>query len=65
MSQIIVTFSPNGDTKIDAEGFTGKSCTDATKFLREGLGNALSEERKSEFYHEEEELQRKVNFNHE
>lgn len=33
-----VTISPNGETKIEAHGFTGGACKAATKPLEEALG---------------------------
>lgn len=38
MKEIIITFEANGDTKIEAFGFTGTECLKATKSLEEALG---------------------------
>ena len=36
---IEVSVSPSGEIAIEAEGYTGSSCEDATRFLEEALGN--------------------------
>jgi hypothetical protein len=35
---ITMTFSPDGESKIETKGFAGKSCLSATTFLEEALG---------------------------
>lgn len=60
MAEIKITISPIGLAKVDAQGFTGTSCAEATK----GIENALSggqvsstKELKTEWYATEEEGQ--------
>jgi hypothetical protein len=51
MSKIVLTFS-NGKANIDAVGFTGGTCIQATEFLKK-LGNTTSDyEFKREYYEE-------------
>jgi hypothetical protein len=51
MTQIIeVLISPDGQTKIESKGFTGRSCQDATRFIEEALGRRLSERLSAEYY---------------
>jgi hypothetical protein len=38
MKEIVVTIDQNGDTKIEAFGFTGGDCLRATKSIEEALG---------------------------
>lgn len=38
MPTINVDISPEGDIKIDAIGFTGKACEEATRALEQALG---------------------------
>ena len=45
---IEVSVSPTGAITIEAEGYTGSSCEEATRFLEEALG--LPGKRKAEFY---------------
>ena len=47
---ITIIFSPDGSSKVETNGFTGKSCIDASKFLESEFG--VSAVRiKPEFYH--------------
>ena len=53
MKKIIVEISAIGETKIDAQGFTGNSCTLATKELELVLAGApseVSDKKKPDFY---------------
>lgn len=47
---IEVSVSPTGAISIEAEGYTGSSCEDATRFLEEALGLPGKRKRKAEFY---------------
>ena len=47
---IEITVSPNGDISIDAIGFKGADCEQATKYLEEALGVVAQKQRKPEFY---------------
>ncbi len=49
MQKIIVTISPEGGIKVEAEGYTGNSCEEATKFLK-SLGTVTEENKKPEYY---------------
>jgi hypothetical protein len=51
MKEIILKFSlQTGEAKIEAKGFKGSSCQDATKFLRDTLGQVSDFQKKSEWY---------------
>lgn len=51
MPEIIVKFSLiTGEAKVEASGFTGSSCQDATKFLEDTLGESSDFQRKSSWY---------------
>ena len=50
MKQIRVIVRPDGTTEVVAEGFTGRSCRQATRFLREALGQCVRERLTREFY---------------
>ena len=54
MSEVIVDFFPDGTVKVEAVGFTGSSCEEATAFLR-GLGTEVEKDYKPEYYDEAEE----------
>jgi hypothetical protein len=38
MKKIVVTFEPNGDTSVEAFGFSGGDCLKATKSIEDALG---------------------------
>jgi len=49
--KIVLIFGiKSGDTRIEAQGFKGKTCTDATKFLKDALGESSELKMKSEYY---------------
>lgn len=47
---IEVWVSPEGAITIDAKGFTGASCEEATRFLEEGLGTIGRRQRTRDWY---------------
>lgn len=54
MKEIIVKVSlKTGETKVEANGFTGASCEASTKAIIEALGEPASVERKAEYYEQE------------
>ncbi len=48
--EIEVVVNPDGSVSIDAIGFEGKACEDATRELEKVLGETISEHRKNEYY---------------
>jgi len=40
----------SGEASVDAQGFKGKSCADATKFVKEALGKVTNEDKKVAWY---------------
>lgn len=47
--RILVKISPSGGITVEAEGFQGKGCTDATKAIEEALGSRTARTLKPEF----------------
>jgi acylphosphatase len=47
--KIIVKLLPDGSIKVEAEGYTGSTCEEATRFL-EQLGAVSGENKKPEYY---------------
>jgi hypothetical protein len=47
--RILVKVSPTGGITVEAEGFQGKGCTDATKAIEEALGSRTARTLKPEF----------------
>ncbi|MEP7339475.1 MAG: DUF2997 domain-containing protein [Acidobacteriota bacterium] len=48
MKTVILTVSPTGQASVETEGFEGESCLEATKKLKEALGEEVSTEMKPE-----------------
>ena len=48
--QIDVWINTDGDITINAVGFTGKTCEEATAFLEEGLGLIGRKQRTRDYY---------------
>ncbi len=47
---IEITISPDGEVDIEAVGFHGADCDQATAFLEAALGKISSKHRKPEYY---------------
>jgi hypothetical protein len=51
MKEIILKFDlKTGQAKIEAQGFKGSTCTEATRFLKEALGNVTDYRNKAEYF---------------
>lgn len=48
--EIHVLIEPDGSVKIDAVGFTGADCEQATAFLEKALGHVQQKRRKPEYF---------------
>jgi hypothetical protein len=51
--RVLVKVSPTGEITVEAEGFRGKGCIDATKAIEEALGTRTSRGLKPEFQRQE------------
>lgn len=51
--RILVKISPTGGISVEAQGFRGKGCTDATKAIEEALGSRTARTLKPEFVRQE------------
>ena len=60
MKNILVTFSENGEIKVEAKGFSGKSCLSATKFLETVLGKKGETQLTSDYYKADNQISREV-----
>ncbi len=47
---IVVWISPEGAITLDAKGYTGNSCEEATRFLEESLGTVGRKQRTRDYY---------------
>lgn len=50
MEQINVDIAPDGGVKIDAAGFSGPDCEQATRFLEDALGTTMQKRKKPEYH---------------
>jgi transketolase N-terminal domain/subunit len=48
MKRIVIDFSPNGNTQVEAFGFQGSECLSATKSIEEAIGKTGSKKDKPE-----------------
>lgn len=48
--RIEILFGPNGEIEIEAFGFKGKNCKEATKFLEQALGTEKDTKKKTEWF---------------
>jgi len=57
MASIVMKFNAKtGEVKVEAEGFKGSSCAEATRFLRETLGECRDFRQKAEWFEENLEM---------
>lgn len=49
-----ITISQEGDVEIDAEGFQGRECEEATRDIERAIGSVEERERKDEYYQQPE-----------
>jgi hypothetical protein len=51
MSRVIeVVVSPQGETTIQTKGYAGGDCLQASKFLEQALGVAVTDQKTTEFF---------------
>ena len=60
MKKILVTFSENGEVKVEAKGFSGKGCLSATKFVEEALGKKGDTKLTSDYYKSDNQISQEV-----
>lgn len=61
MKKVVITIKKNGETSIEAVGFQGQGCTQATEPYEKALGEVQKREIKPEAYVEEQEFQNENN----
>jgi hypothetical protein len=50
VKRIDITVDVNGGTSVEAFGFSGKDCSDATKIIEKAIGSVKEDRKKSEYY---------------
>lgn len=58
MKRVHVTIEPDGSATVYAEGYTGKSCRDATRDIEAALGHVIRDEAKSAMWIPEQQANR-------
>ena len=48
--QIIVEVDTDGEVTVDAQGYTGESCREATGFLEKALGRSVTQRLKPDYW---------------
>ena len=48
--RIEITVDSKGNTTVETKGFTGSSCTEASRFIEQALGSKSGERTTAEFY---------------
>ena len=49
MPSVIITISPEGETTVEAQGYQGATCKDATRAIESALGTTTNDVKKPEF----------------
>ena len=49
MPQVIIDITPDGETTVEARGFQGAQCRDATSALERALGTTTKDVKKPEY----------------
>ena len=52
-----ITIGADGSVEVHVKGYKGKSCTEAVKLFEKIVGEIRSEQKTSEFYEPEEQVQ--------
>ncbi|MCX7858417.1 MAG: DUF2997 domain-containing protein [Deltaproteobacteria bacterium] len=64
MKEIVLKFDiKSGECRVDAKGFKGDSCVEATRFLKDCLGTCTDFQRKAEWYEKNLEILGRVHSN--
>ena len=58
--RILVKVSPTGEITVEADGFQGKGCVDATKAIEEALGTRTARDLKPEFQRRQATQERQI-----
>ena len=59
-----ITIGPTGEVELHVKGYKGKACMEAVKIFEQIVGEMKSEERTSEFYEPEEQVQYRIDQRH-
>jgi len=51
--RVVIRLGKDGSVKVEAEGFTGQSCEEATKFLDTLFGSPAERDLKPEYFQQE------------
>ncbi|WP_430454375.1 DUF2997 domain-containing protein [Rhodopirellula europaea] len=57
MKTITITIAPDGESKVETQGFAGSECREASRLLESAIGTKRSETLTSEFYGAQSQIQ--------
>jgi DUF2997 family protein len=55
-----ITISADGNVEVHVKGYKGKSCTEAVKLFEKIVGEIRSEQKTTEYYEPEEQVQFRI-----
>jgi hypothetical protein len=55
-----ITIGADGSVEVHIKGYKGRSCTEAVKLLEQIVGEIRSEQKTTEFYEPEEQVQYRI-----
>lgn len=58
MKTINIDVDANGGTTVEAEGFSGKECSDATKIIEQAIGKVTADRKTADYYKSSQQKQR-------
>lgn len=50
MPQVIITITPDGQSKVEAKGVSGPTCKDLTRSIERALGKTTADQNTAEFH---------------
>ena len=50
MKRVEIIVDPKGNSKVEAKGFSGSECVEASKFVEQALGKETASRTTAEFY---------------
>ena len=59
-----ITIGADGSVEVHVKGYKGKSCSEAVKLFEQIVGEIRSEQKTSEFYEPEEQVQFRIDQRH-
>ena len=58
--ELEISIGADGSVEVHVKGYKGRSCTEAVKFFEQIVGELKAEQKTSEFYEPEEQVQHRI-----